>query len=416
MPLSKPVVATFVQRPDFGAIHEQTNDRSQTENLAFMAIPQLLETDLASLRSIFPFLEAAHLLLPESYVGANEKLSSEIRALEDAVGVRIELVPLGDNVSESAARLPSDAIAALVGRTPQWTTSDRAKLFEALTARGVPTYGLLGHVDVEAGALAGRTPDISRLVARRAALNLNELIRGGSTDALPVMLDVDPALLVNGRTAMALDCVPTYEALVTARFLYQDVMRKDERRLSFPETLTQAEEGNTFLRVSEQAVQTSYHSWKLAKSPLLPQAFAGLVASGRNVRGLEGLIPDKTLNGGLSVRQMIYDDARVTDYKSEGRLYEGSLEGFQVDRLDVLAGAGGSFLNLVLSEIPPRRHVRPPIDYGAGTRVQGIAHRGCERWQTAARAPPEGRSATDIASHQSFCIRIDAPHGRVPAR
>ena len=39
--LSKPVVATFVQRPDFGAIHEQANDRSQTENLAFMAIPQL---------------------------------------------------------------------------------------------------------------------------------------------------------------------------------------------------------------------------------------------------------------------------------------------------------------------------------------------------------------------------------------
>ncbi len=73
-------------------------------------------------------------------------------------------------------------------------------------------------------------------------------------------------------------------------------------------------------------VQTSYHSWKLAKSPLLPQAF------GRNTRGLEGLIADKVFNGGLSVRQMIYDDARVTDYKSEGRLYEGSQEGFDVDR------------------------------------------------------------------------------------
>ena len=351
VPLSKPVVLTFVQRPDFGAIHEQTNDRSQTENLAFMAIPQLLETDLGSLRRIFPFPETAHLLLPESYIGANEKLSSEIQALEEAVGVRIELVPLGDNVSESAARLSVDAVVAFVGRTPQWATSDRRELFEALTARGVPTYGLVGHVDVEAGALAGRTPDISQLVARRAALNLNELIRGGSTDALPVLLDVDPELLVNGRTAMALKYVPTYEALVTARFLYEDVMRKDERRLSFPETLIQANEGNAFLRVSEQAVQTSYHSWKLAKSPLLPQAFAQLQAFGRNTRGLEGLIADKVFNGGLSVRQMIYDDARVTDYKSEGRLYEGSQEGFEVDRLDVLTDAGGAFLNLVLSEI-----------------------------------------------------------------
>ncbi len=351
VPLSKPVVATWAQRPDFGVIHEHENNRSQTENLAFMAIPQLLETDLGSLRSIFPFPEAAHLLLPESYIGANENLSSEIQALEEGVGVRIQLVPLGASVSESMATMPADAVVAFVGRTPEWAASDRRALFEALTARGIPTYGLVGHADVEIGALAGRTPDISQLVARRAALNLNELIRGSSTDVLPVMLDVDPVLLVNGKTATALDYVPTYEALVTARFLFEDVMRKDEQPLSFPEALTQANEGNPFLRASEQAVQTSYHSWKLAKSPLLPQAFAGLAASGRNVRGLEGLIPDKILNGGFSVRQMIYDDARVTDYKSEGRLYEGSQEGFEVDRLDVLADAGNAFLSLVLSEI-----------------------------------------------------------------
>ena len=351
IPLTKPVVATWVQRPDFGAIHEHAENRSQTENLAFMAIPQLLETDVNSIRGIFPFPEAVHLLLPESYIGATEKLSSEIEALEEAVGARIELVPLGDSVSESAARLPSDAVVAYVGRTPQWISSDRRELFEALTARNIPTYGLVGHPDVEAGALAGRTPDVSQLVARRAALNLNELIRGSSTDALPVMLDADPELLVNGKTVAALEFVPTYESMVTARFLFQDVLRRNEKPLSYPEALLQANKGNAFLHASEQAVQTSYHSWKLSKSPLLPQAFAGLEVFGRNVRGLEGLIADKVFNGGLSVRQMIYDDARVTDYKSEGRLYEGSQEGLEVDRLDVLADAGNAFLGLVLSEI-----------------------------------------------------------------
>ena len=98
-------------------------------------------------------------------------------------------------------------------------------LFEALTARGVPTYGLAGHADVEAGALAARTPDIIQLVARRAALNLNELIRGGSTADMPVLLDAEPELLANGRTAVALNYVPTYETLVTARFLDEDVLR-----------------------------------------------------------------------------------------------------------------------------------------------------------------------------------------------
>ncbi len=349
--LSKPVVVTFVQRPDFGAIHEQVSNRSQTDNLAFMELPHLMESDFGAIKSIFPFPETVHLLLPQSYIGASEALDSEIQTLEQAVGVRIELVPLGESVADSVERMPADVVAAFVGPTPQWAASDRSRLFEALTARGVPTYGLDGHTDVEEGALAGRTSDLSRLVARRAALNLNELIRGGSTDTFPVQLRADPELLINGRTAMALHYVPTYETRVTARFLHEDEMRGDERRLSFTEALTQAEKGNAFLRVSEQSVQSSYHSWKRAKSPLLPQAYAGLKASGRSVRGLEGFIPDKTLNGGFSVRQMIYDDARVTDYKSEGRLYEGNQEAFEVDRLDVYTDAGSAFLNLVLTEI-----------------------------------------------------------------
>ena len=351
MPLSKPVVATFVQRPDFGGIHEQVDNRSQIENLAFMELPHLLETDLSTARSIFPFPKVAHIMVPESYIGANEALDSEIQALEQVVGAQLELVPLGDSVSESVARLPNDASVAFVGRTPQWAASSRRELFEALTARGVLTWGLVGHLDVEAGALAGRTPDISQLVARRAALDLNELMRGGSTSTFPVRLDADPELLVNGRTAVALDYVPTYEIMVTARFLHEDEMRGDEEHLSFPEALTHAEKGNAFLRVSEQNVQSSYHLWKRAKSPLLPQAYAGLKGSGRNVRGLEGFIPDKTLNGGFSVRQMIYDDARVTDYKSVGRLYEGNQGAFEADLLDVYADAGGAFLNLVLTEI-----------------------------------------------------------------
>ena len=121
--------------------------------------------------------------------------------------------------------------------------------------------------------------------------------------------------------------------------------------MSFPEALNQADEGNPFLQVSQQTVQVSYHAWKRAKSPLLPQAYAGAETFGFNARGLEGLIPDKVFSGGFSVRQMIYDDRSVTDYKSEGRVYEGSQQVLEIDRLDVFTDAGSLFLNLVLAEI-----------------------------------------------------------------
>ena len=348
---TKPVVTTFVQRPDWGAIHEQSDNRSQVPNVSFMVLPHLVETDFASLRALYPFPETAHLLLPESYIGASPIIETEVAAIEQAVGVQIELVPLTGNVAESAARVPEGAVAAFVERTPRWSGADRGELFGLLTERGIATYGLDGETDVEAGALAGRTPDLTMLIARRAALNLNELIRGGSTGAFPVLLDADPEVVVNGRTAYALNYLPTYETLLTARILHPDVMRPDEQNLTIGEALTRAGEGNPLLRVSEQAVQSSYHSWKRAKTPLLPQAYGRLEAFGRNVRGLEGFIADKIFNGGFEVRQMIYDDARVTDYKSEGRLYEGSQQSLEVDRLDVYADAGVAFYNLTLAEI-----------------------------------------------------------------
>lgn len=349
--LTKPVVATFVQRPDFGAFHSAVEDRSQTENLAFLQLALLVETDFAAMEEIVPFPKAAHLLLPESYVGVSDLFGAEVRAIEQTIGARIELVPVGDSPSDAVASLPPEAVVAFVAATPRWTPSQRQQLFEALTERGVASYGLVGHTDVEAGALAGRAPDLAQLVARRSALNLNELMRGSSITELPVLLEADPQPLINGRTAQALNYVPTYETLVTAQFLHQDALRQNEPSLSFPEALEQADKGNAFLRVSEQAVETSYHAWKRAKAPLLPQAYAGLDTSGRNVRGLEGFIPDKIMNGGVSVRQMIYDDASVTDYKSEGRLYEGNQQGLEVDRLDVYADAGSAYLNLVLVEI-----------------------------------------------------------------
>ena len=127
VPLTKPVVATFVQRPDFGSIHEQENNRSLTENLAFVQLPHLVETDFVLLRNIFPYPDTAHLLLPESHIGVSPTFEEEIRALERAANVRIEQVPLGDDVEQAVAQLPADATVAFVTvTTPRWTAGRSA--------------------------------------------------------------------------------------------------------------------------------------------------------------------------------------------------------------------------------------------------------------------------------------------------
>ena len=84
---------------------------------------------------------------------------------------------------------------------------------------------------------------------------------------------------------------------------------------------------------------------------MLPQAYAPATYYQFNPRGLEGFIPDKTFSLGVYLRQMIYDDRVVTDYKSAGKDHEASQEALEAERMNVLASAGAAFLDLTLSRI-----------------------------------------------------------------
>jgi outer membrane protein len=346
--LSKPVVSAYIQGLDLFGLHDAETDRSTKKNLAWLLFTGRDESDFQVFRGLVPF-ETAVVLLPRSFLDAGEPMASALRSAESQLGCRT--VGVGEDALIDFAELEGTQ-AVVLAPLPHLSEEARRGLIGTLTDRGLPTFSLVGgHPDVELGALATTGGDVSRQVSRRAALNLSELIRGRPTSHLPVILAVNTRLVVNARTAAAIGYEPDVRTRILAHFVHPEALESEEEPLTLDRTLQMALDGNVTLSISEQDVETAFQRQRVAQSAMLPQAYTPATYYQFNPRGLEGFIPDKTFSLGVYLRQMIYDDRVVTDYKSAGKDHEASREALDTQRMNVLASAGATFLDLTLSRI-----------------------------------------------------------------
>ncbi|NOR14172.1 MAG: hypothetical protein GQ544_00555 [Candidatus Aminicenantes bacterium] len=349
--LTKPVVSSYVQRADLFKIPYSLEEGSLKENLSFILIPGRNERAVQTFQRMIP-VKRINFILNQQDVENLENISSLVQELENKLKVDIIIIPLLKNIEEALSQLDDTAEVTLVGRLPQLSAAERKNLFRELTLRKIPTLSLIGHADVHLGALAAITPDITPAVIKRIALSLGQLIRGEPVKSLPVLLNVDTKLLINGRTAAELGYVPHWETKVLATFLYEEALKKETTPLNFEEVLKMAEKGNTSLAIREARVESNRRSMQTVRSVMLPQVFGSAGYQHDNPWGrLKELLPTDHTVAGITLSQMLYDDEAISDFRSSKSLYEGSQFDQEAERLDVLAGAGSVYLRFVLTRL-----------------------------------------------------------------
>lgn len=349
--LTKPVVSSYVQTAGLFRAPFSEEDRSLKKNLSFILVPHMIDRDIHTFREMFSW-SSLHITLGEEYLEQGEFVRAEIEKMATKLGIDINFISISDNISESLSRIGEDVEAVVLSEAPRLSAADRRILIRDLTARKIPTFSFQGYPDVELGALAALAPDIIVLVARRAALNINQLIRGESTSDLPIFLSMDLKLLINGRTAAELGYFPNYEVRAMADFLYEDALKRDAATLTLEEAMKRARENNTSLSISDSQVETSRLTMQVAKSSLFPQIFAGAGFQYDDPWGrLKEIFPKNQTVAGLTLSQVLYDDEVISDYRSSQRLFEGTQYEHEQKRLDVLSDAGEAFLRYVLSRL-----------------------------------------------------------------
>ena len=344
-PLAKPVVSTFVQRADVFKLPYSEDGESLKSNLNFTVIPQRASADVLAFRELVPF-QALHVAVSAEDLNNLDELTDGLQRYEKELGVEIVLVPITPDLSESMSQL-RNARAVYLTRLQRLTTDQRRQLIDTLNRQRIPTFSMLGHPDVELGALAGVTPDIEAQLVRRVALNLSRLMRGRSAAELPVLLSVGTRLRINARTAATVGYAPGRETRVFAEFVHPEELESDAEPLDFDRLLTMAQGGSRSLRVADSEVDGIREDQGLAKSALLPQIAANLSYTHADTDVTDS---EQAAFGSASLRQQIYDDGLWSNYKSSTRLYRGAELNRESERLDVLTEAGQAFYNLALAQ------------------------------------------------------------------
>jgi outer membrane protein TolC len=348
--LTKPFLSATILNGDIPQLEYSKDDYSLKKNLSVIIQPQDIERDIEVFNGLKKF-KRLHVGIGEEILNNLKEISAILRNYSEIYKTEIIPVPISKDVQQTLNNIDAATEAFYLSAIPRLSNSDRIALIEGLNNRAIPTFSALGPSDLELGVLATNNPDVQLELVRRVALNLFHLIEGARTKDLPVFLIADSKLQINAKTAVAIGYSPNFETRVSATFIYPEAFQQKAPKLSFRDIVKMAEEGNKNLFISQAQTETIRKEKSIARSPMLPQLGLNGSYSYFDNKAVGILFPEQLTQLGVSLRQMIYDDEVISNYRSAGRLTEAAEYQNKSTLLDVYLEAEQSFLRYVQAQL-----------------------------------------------------------------
>jgi outer membrane protein TolC len=220
-----------------------------------------------------------------------------------------------------------------------------------LTAAGIPTFSMVGEIEVEQGVLAGlNTVATLRSLARGAAVEVLDLLDGRETEPAP-LLDYGARLSVNMETARELDLGLSWEVLSDAKLLHMDAYAAG-LPIDLEGALERAVTANLDLLVEDRVVAAGAEEIREARSSYRPQldvaAYGVAIDSDRAFPAMGNY--EKYAAGSLELSQLIYSDRASASIKVQKNLQRARVADRESLRLDIARTAAEAYLDLMRTE------------------------------------------------------------------
>ncbi len=350
--LKKPVLSASMQTTDLFGVEVNREGQSTKENYSFILLPDGLDTDLKTFHDMMRFKRVAIIVDADTY----QALSGAAKRVEEKMSklpFRVSFIPASGSPESIAARAKATSPrGVVVAGLPQMSLTEQDQLIKALNNRRVATFSLGGRSDVERGMLAALFPESGDIIARRIALNINQIMLGMSTQDLPVYIALQQQLVINARTANQIGYSPSFSILMVANVLYGEELDQG-RPLTIDEAMRMAAVTNVDLVVARGQTNLSEALKNIDRSFLLPQVFSNLTythVDGETNRLSQGTTPESLLTTGISVRQVIFSDELISNFLAARNRFRAEQLQYQSVRLDVMALAAARFINLLAAE------------------------------------------------------------------
>lgn len=340
---------------DLGIDDVQAQNQSE-KSLLLISQHKRIQRDLEHMQSLFA-PERVRILVPSGLLRSVPRVQSilEQRARDGDIELKVTGIS-GFDVSAARVHTWEQSIPVYAGPGLGLSPAQREELYTRLRKEHIASFSAAGHRDVVIGALAGARPEINVQLARRIALSTRDLLTGSMADSLSASLDVVDRLKINARTATAVGWDIGMENTLQADILQtgaqdeQDSSGQDWPELSMEQAMRLAAQAHPDVGQMEAEADFARARSGQAAGGLWPQiearAESRLIDADRAESSLR-LVPESRTSWAVTLRQMIFDDSVISEYRSSRHSARHQDLLAEVESLDVMHRAGRHYYALL---------------------------------------------------------------------
>ena len=343
----KPVIATAIIDPKMQGIPYK-NDMSGKWNLTYVSANQTLNDDIAVIQSLMPVKKIA-VLIDAVLLKNTPVIGRYINKRFKKKHIKVELIPIGKNIHKDLDKISKDTDIVYVTPLFQQTAAQRAKIYERLIIRELPTYSAAGQDDVELGALFANSPptDIKRFI-RQIALDVQQIALGSNASEQLVNFAPNPALSINMKTAEAIHFTPSWDLLSKATIIQSE--ESDSHFFNISEIMDRAVQHNLSVLASTYQVDLSQADLDKADSFYLPQVHVGAEAvkvdQDRAVASL-GSLNELAVDAYVKVSQQIWNQKLLAQISVNENFLKAQQNATDFVKLDIGLAASLNYLRIL---------------------------------------------------------------------
>ncbi|MBT7616984.1 MAG: TolC family protein [Calditrichaeota bacterium] len=344
---NKPVIAPFVVDAELQGL-DMPDGVSGIKNLNYLSVPASVSRNIDAFRDIVLFDRLAVL---ESGLAdmALPQLKNHFKDAGKSKEIEITYIPIFKSADEAKA-IPDDVQAVYVGVMTHLTELEFDNLVQYLIERKLPSFSVLGSIDVKRGIMAGLArSDMLFRFSRRTALNVQRILLGEKAHELPVVFSVGQRLILNLNTVRQIGISPPWEIMTEAELVKSK--REDiSRKLTLTSVLQEAIKVNLDLRSQESTVSAGREDVRNAYSNLKPQlnvSGTGVQIDKDRAQFSSGQVAEQTLYAGADLSQLLFSEPAFANISIQKHLQNSREHVLEQTRLDVVSSAALAYLNLL---------------------------------------------------------------------
>ena len=313
-----------------------------------MRLGQLMMADLTAFREVTSYSQVAVLTEPSWITGCK---TDRVAVNLGPEGATVRFVPVTPGDTDVVDDLPDGTDAVYLMRMQQVDDEGFRKLVQGLTDAGIPTFSMIGEMEVRQGVLAGlNTMSSINTLVRGAAVDVLDSLDGREGNPEPY-LDYGARLTVNMATASDLDLGISWEVLSNAQLLNVDVFRRGEA-VDLEGVLDRAVDANLDLLVQDRVVAAGAEDIREARSNYRPQidvSVQGLaIDADRAIAAFAQY--ERFASGSVELTQLIYSDRASANVTVQKEIQNARRADRETVRLDITRAAASAYMDLMRTE------------------------------------------------------------------